>query len=326
MFMPARKLRPRAATMTEFLVILSLVAVACLIVVTVFGRQVAALFKRSTQAIATGSVAASNPEPGGMMTNTPYVGMGSGGHVQSDTGSVVLIPGDISRFNALTAGGGFTAAELNTVQNLFFSLPPAFQNIPLAGIRRHPGPFPGIAFFSPGNNTTNLPDNVFGGIGDLQRNITDIGGDGSRITPERIFYHEMAHALHHNDPALVQSFLDLSHAGKIANQAVVQGKLDAVNNKLAQNQADRAAGTITEAEFKARRNAFLAEESRIMEAAGFPSRFPGDTHSFDNQQEYFAIMAEMYRYEPARFQQMVANGTVTAAEAKWFADHNSTFQ
>ncbi|MBI5368414.1 MAG: hypothetical protein HZA54_15365 [Planctomycetes bacterium] len=52
-----RKLRTtRAQAMTEYIIIVSLVAIACLMVVGAFGRQIASLFKRSTDSLGTGQV------------------------------------------------------------------------------------------------------------------------------------------------------------------------------------------------------------------------------------------------------------------------------
>lgn len=48
--------RNGGATTTENIIILSLVAIACLVVVTAFGRQLANLFTRSSSALGTGSV------------------------------------------------------------------------------------------------------------------------------------------------------------------------------------------------------------------------------------------------------------------------------
>ncbi len=49
--------KSRAQAMTEYIIIVSLVAIACIAVVTAFGKQIAQLFKRSTSALGTGSVA-----------------------------------------------------------------------------------------------------------------------------------------------------------------------------------------------------------------------------------------------------------------------------
>lgn len=323
--MPRRTRVRRAATMTEYLVILTIVAVACLLAVLVFGRQIANLFKRSTEAIATGSVKGTTPEPGGLNTRTPYLAPNEGGHVESLTGTVVILPADQSRFDALTAGGGFTADELRQVRDAFYGLPAAYQAVAIAALKRHPGAHPGVAYYRPADNTVNFSDTVFGGLDAFNRLIADRGGT-LQYTVDRILFHEMSHALQKNNPALVQGFLDQSYAAKTAKKAELQVKLDAQQALIDAAQAELDAGTITAAEFKRRRNAALAEQSRLAESYGFPSRFPGDLHSLKNDREYFAIMAETYKFERARFNSMVAAGTVTADEAKWFADHSGTFQ
>ena len=48
--------KSRAQAMTEYIIIVSLVAVGCLAVVTAFGNRVANLFKRSTDALNKGKV------------------------------------------------------------------------------------------------------------------------------------------------------------------------------------------------------------------------------------------------------------------------------
>lgn len=51
-----RKPTTRGQAMTEYILIVSLVAIGCLMAVTSFGHQIAELFKRSTKALGTGSV------------------------------------------------------------------------------------------------------------------------------------------------------------------------------------------------------------------------------------------------------------------------------
>ncbi|MBI5366900.1 MAG: hypothetical protein HZA54_07670, partial [Planctomycetes bacterium] len=73
-----RRRERRGAASTETILTVTLVAVGCLAVVTVFGRQIAGLFGRSTDAIGTGQVQA----------------------VQAER------PADYSALNASSAGGG----------------------------------------------------------------------------------------------------------------------------------------------------------------------------------------------------------------------------
>ncbi|MBI3270412.1 MAG: hypothetical protein HYZ53_15490 [Planctomycetes bacterium] len=316
---------PRGASQTEYIVIVSLVAIACVLVVTVFGRAITDLFKRSTAALNTGSVLAVTSEPGAVLNRTPVLGIGESGRVEPFTGTVVVVPSDTSRFDRLANGNGFTADELRQVRNAFYGLPPAYQNVPIASLNRHPGPHPGVAFFRSGDNTVNFSDSVFGaGLDALNQTIADRGGT-LRYTPDRILFHEMSHALHHNDPALVQTFLDQSFADKETKRAELEGKLQTQRDLITALEADRDAGTITADEFRRRRNEVFAEESRLIESYGYPSRFPGDVHSFKNEREYFAITAELYKYDRPRFEQLVRSGTITADEAQWFADHNATF-
>lgn len=62
--------KSRGQAMTEYIIIVSLVAIACIAVVTAFGKQIAALFKRSTTAIGTGSVSATS-----QAASTDYTGI-----------------------------------------------------------------------------------------------------------------------------------------------------------------------------------------------------------------------------------------------------------
>ncbi|MBI3270170.1 MAG: hypothetical protein HYZ53_14265 [Planctomycetes bacterium] len=61
----------RGQAMTEYIVIVSLVAIGCLMTVTSFGHQLAELFKRSTNALNSGTVQAVNP-----VHAEEYVGIG----------------------------------------------------------------------------------------------------------------------------------------------------------------------------------------------------------------------------------------------------------
>ncbi len=60
--------KSRAQAMTEYIIIVSLVAIACIAVVTAFGKQIANLFKRSTDALGTGTVTAVVAEDTGTFT------------------------------------------------------------------------------------------------------------------------------------------------------------------------------------------------------------------------------------------------------------------
>ncbi|MBI3271255.1 MAG: hypothetical protein HYZ53_19795 [Planctomycetes bacterium] len=68
--------KSRAQAMTEYIIIVSLVAIACIAVVTAFGKQIANLFRRSTNALNTGSVAAAETTDAGTFTG---IDQGSGG-------------------------------------------------------------------------------------------------------------------------------------------------------------------------------------------------------------------------------------------------------
>lgn len=60
--------KSRGQAMTEYIIIVSLVAIACIAVVTAFGKQIANLFKRSTDALGSGSVQATVKEDTGNFT------------------------------------------------------------------------------------------------------------------------------------------------------------------------------------------------------------------------------------------------------------------
>ncbi|MBI3271720.1 MAG: hypothetical protein HYZ53_22205 [Planctomycetes bacterium] len=74
----ARFGKSRAQAMTEYIIIVSLVAVACIAVVTAFGKQVANLFRRSTNALNTGTVAAAETTDAGRFTGISESSGGGG--------------------------------------------------------------------------------------------------------------------------------------------------------------------------------------------------------------------------------------------------------
>ena len=81
-----RKLQQtRAQAMTEYIVIVSLVAIACLAVVGAFGRQISSLFTRSTSALGSGQVQ-------GVETWDPnqYVGLNEGSTGQMAVGPITM--------------------------------------------------------------------------------------------------------------------------------------------------------------------------------------------------------------------------------------------
>lgn len=83
--------RSHGVSMTEYIIIVSLVAIACLIVVTMFGRQIANLFGRSTKALGTGKVAATPAVNPGGAVGIDFAGSGKTGEVVKgfDPGAVM---------------------------------------------------------------------------------------------------------------------------------------------------------------------------------------------------------------------------------------------
>ena len=71
--------KSRAQAMTEYIIIVSLVAIACIAVVTAFGKQIANLFRRSTNALNTGTVAAAETTDAGTFTGIDQGSAGGGG-------------------------------------------------------------------------------------------------------------------------------------------------------------------------------------------------------------------------------------------------------
>ncbi|MBI3270649.1 MAG: hypothetical protein HYZ53_16705 [Planctomycetes bacterium] len=78
----------RGQAMTEYIIIVSLVAIGCLMVVGAFGRQIANLFKRSTNSLNTGSV-----EMAAFMDPNEFTGINQSGGGQLEVGPITVVSG-----------------------------------------------------------------------------------------------------------------------------------------------------------------------------------------------------------------------------------------
>lgn len=256
---------------------------------------------------------------------------GAGAGQSSGDSAATDPPSPLDRIDALTKDGGFSAGRQKFIHDIFNRLPPAFQSIPFAKIRPPQKTTRNIANFNPKDNAVVLPDAFFvqDSLTDFQNNVTNRGGDGKAFTRTRILFHELAHALHENDPKLANELLDAEggfNKTKKARHDAVQKELDKIKKKIQELEQELNDGKIEGTPYFERQRQLAAEEEKLLESNGFPSRFPGDLEAFQNDHEYFAVLAELFRFDKKRWERYKQQGVISPEEAQWFEDHSTTFR
>lgn len=325
-----------AAASSETILIVMGVAVALLLVVTFFGRRVAGLFGAGAkgldgQTVAAGGGSGSNAGgvDGFLPGNTP-AGTSDG---TTDNSKVGATAGSLSSGKAIKFDPKFTPKEKETVLKAILDLTSGLDDLAPVEVKRTKaqngsensskrilivGPF-------------TLDPDAKGGVNDFFQRTA---GVNPGFSPERVIFHETVHAFHFANETTIEalfqadatkpSFESVSEAA-LKSQAVADARLGvaAIEDEVASRAKEKGLkgkdkdGNLIPAvadkifaddpSLKADLLQAQVDLSKAVNDAGFPSRFPGDTHALDNTREFFAIVVEIAKFDPGRFKDLKNN-------------------
>lgn len=345
--------RNSGAASSETIILVTVIAIVLLIALTVFGQKIAVLFKSTSKSLDRGSP---TKRDSALSTLDIYTDT-SLANPRGTTNATLAAANAVPTLGNLPFDPAITEPQRNRLLAALNRLPAAVRDAGIVGVTQQGAQ---NAFFNPGTNRVE-----FGGFAvtpDGDQHINDflyvLTGQNQNWSLERVLYHEMIHAVQHNNPALANSFLNIGYNAKYnalqadpalapaqaAQQAALQALIAAhvppppmVDG--AGNLNTDALEAVERANPQLAANLFAANQTltNIVTAHGLPSRFPGDTHAGGDsgqslnsgRAEYFAMVMETARHAPDTFADWrrraadadPTNDVLSQAEIDWVDAH-----
>lgn len=345
--------RVSGASLTETIIVVTAIAIVMIVALTVYGQRISAMFRGASTSLDRGEA-------------TRREGPTSHHDIYTDT--TIAIPRgttntELAAANAVASIGGLaidpalSESDRNRLLVALNNLPPAVRDAGIAGITQQGAQ---NAFFNPGTNRVEF--GPFAVEADGEQQINDffyaITGQNQEWSVERVLYHEMIHAVESNNQPLADSFLNIGYNAKYAALqadpalAAAQAAHQAAFAAIAAAHVPPpplvdGAGTVNINALQRTINAnpalaqalYAANDqlTQVVQSHGLPSRYPGDTHAGGDagqsqgsgRSEYFAMVMETARYQPAEFQRWrdlaadgnPANDILSPAEIAWIDAH-----
>ncbi len=341
------------ATMTETIIIVTAVAVVLIVSLTVYGQKISALFRGATTSLDRGSPTKRDAPTSNLDIYTDTTIANPRGTTNAELTAARGVPS----IGGLAIDPNLSESDRNRLIAALNRLPPAVRDAGIAGLT-HQGAQ--NAFFNPGTNSVEF--GPFAVQADGEQQINDffyaLTGQNQGWSLERVLYHEMIHAVQGNNAALADSFLNLAYNNKYNNlqaDPALAAAQTAHQNAFAAIAAAHVpppplvdgAGTVNVLALQRTLDAnpalaqalYAANDqlTQVVQNHGLPSRYPGDTHAGGDsgqslnsgRAEYFAMVMETARYQPAEFQRWrdlaadadPTNDILTPAEIAWIDAH-----
>lgn len=344
--------RRRGAGKTEYIIIVTVVAIVMILALTVYGQKIAALFKGSVKSLDRGQPFKSDPKLSQLDINTDTSLANPAGTTNPEVAKARGVPSIAGR----NYDPNMPESERRRLEDAFNHLPPTVRDIPIGGADHIHDQ---NAYFSPGTNNIMVGPFIITPNGDQEINdfFYALTGQNNGWTLERVLYHEMMHAYQHHNAATVDSFLNIGYdakynalnadpayaAARAENTAVwtaIQAAVPAGKNLFTGGKLDLDVLQEilrTNPALRDRLYANNAEITRLNLAHGLPSRYPGDAHAggdagqslASGRAEYFAMVFETARHNPTQFAEWrrlagdgnPANDVLSQAEIDWIDNH-----
>ncbi len=339
----------RGASMTEYAIVVTVIAIALILGVTVYGQKILSLFAGASKSLDRGAPTKVDAYGSGLDINTDHTLANPRGTTNAEVTRLNATP-----LAALPTDANLTESDRRRILAALDRLPADVRNAGITGIDHTND---NNAYFDPSTNHIIVGNYVIRPDAPQERHDNRYAIYGIQLNHplERVIYHEMLHAYHHNNSAVVDGFTGLNYAGKqaalnadpayataTADQQQALADLEAAAN--AAGGSIYSGGSIDPAQFErfAAANPEIRDRwyeandrrSAIAESHGLPSRYRGDVHSAGNDHEYFAIVLETARYDPGKFQRWrdlandadPGNDVLTPAEIAWIDAHPNLWQ